>query len=196
MEITASMVKELRDKTNAGFIDCKNALKESAGDIEKAISLLRKRGQAVALKKAGRETKAGLVDCYIHAGSRLGVLVEVDCETDFVAKNEIFQQFVKDVAMHIAAANPVCIKREEVPADLVEKEKDIFMEQVKGKPENVVEKILEGKLDKFYSEICLIDQTFVKDNTKKISDLLTDMIHQLGENIIIKKFTRFEVGVE
>ena len=194
MEISASLVKELRDKTNAGFIDCKKALAETEGDIEKAIAVLRKRGQAVALKKSGRETKAGVVESYIHPGNRVGVLIEIDCETDFVAKNALFQQFIKDVAMQIAAARPVAIKPEDVPADLIEKEKDIYADQVKGKPAEMVEKILDGKLQKFFSEVCLLNQIFVKDNTKKISDLLTEKIHELGENIVIKRFARYEIG--
>ncbi len=194
MEISAGLVKQLRDKTNAGFTDCKTALTESNGDFEKAIDILRIKGQAVALKKAGRATNSGLIESYIHPGNRLGVLLDVACETDFVAKNELFRQFVRDVAMQIAAARPVCVTKEEVPADLVEKEKAIYTEQIKGKPQNIVDKILEGKLEKFYGEICLLHQVFVKDNTKKISDLLTQKIHELGENIIIRRFVRYELG--
>ncbi len=196
--ITATMVKELREKTGAGMMDCKKALQESEGDIDKAIELLRKKGIAKAEKKASREVKDGLVEAYIHAGGKLGVLVEVNCETDFVAKTEDFQTFVHNVAMQIAATNPIAVSREEVPADVIEKELNIYKEQAKssGKPEHIVEKIAQGKLDKFFAESVLMEQAYIRDPEKSVKDYLTEIIAKLGENITIRRFARFRIGDE
>lgn len=198
MKITSQMVKELRDKTNAGMMDCKKALGETDGDMEKAVDLLRQKGLAVAQKRADRATSEGLVQPYIHAGGKLGVMVEIGCETDFVAKSDDFIGFAKDVAMHIAASNPVSIKREEVPEDIINREKEIYKQQAldSGKPENIVDKIITGKMDKFYGEICLMEQKFVKDPDLSIQDLLNGLVAKLGENISIKKFVRMQVGAE
>ncbi|MCK5405401.1 MAG: translation elongation factor Ts [Desulfobulbaceae bacterium] len=198
MKITSQMVKALRDKTNAGMMDCKKALTETEGDMEKAIDLLRQKGLAVARKRAGRTTSEGIVLPYIHAGGKLGVMVEVDCETDFVAKTDAFIEFAKDIAMHIAASNPIAIKREDVPENEIQREKDIFKNQAldSGKPENIVDKIVTGKLDKFFSEVCLLEQKFVKDPDLTIQDLLNALIAKMGENISIKRFVRFQVGEE
>ncbi len=192
------MVKELRDKTHAGMMDCKKALSETEGDMEKSIDLLRQKGLAVAQKRAGRATSEGVVMPYIHGDGKLGVMVEVGCETDFVAKSDEFIAFAKDVAMHIAATNPVSIKREEVPADVVAREKDIYKQQAldSGKPENIVDKIITGKMDKFFSEISLMEQKFVKDPDLSIQDLLNGLVAKLGENISIKNFSRMQVGAE
>lgn len=192
------MVKELRDKTNAGMMDCKKALGETDGDMEKAIDLLRQKGMAVAQKRAGRATSEGVIETYIHAGGKLGVMVEVGCETDFVAKNDGFTEFAKNIAMHIAASNPVSIKREEVPEELAERERNIFKQQAldSGKPENIVDKIVTGKMDRFYSESCLMEQKFVKDPDLSIQDILNELVATLGENISIKRFARFQVGAE
>ncbi len=197
-DITAQMVKELREKTKAGMMDCKKALKECGGDMEKAVQWLRQKGLAVAAKRAGRSTTEGVVQSYIHAGNKLGVLVEVNCETDFVAKTDQFIQFAKDIAMHIAATNPVCIRREEVPEDLLNKERELYEKQAKeqGKPDHIIEKIVSGRIEKFYKEICLLEQPFVKDPEKSIQDLLNELIASIGENITIRRFARFQVGVE
>lgn len=194
--VTAEMVKELRERTGAGMMECKKVLTEANGDMEKAGELLRERGLAAAAKKAGRIAAEGLVDSYIHGDGRIGVLVEVNSETDFVAKNEDFQRFVKDIAMQIAAANPQYVKREEVPAAVIEKEKEILKAQAlnEGKPTNVVEKMVEGRIEKFYKEVCLLDQPFVKDTDKSIQQLLNEKISTIGENITIRRFTRFERG--
>ncbi len=196
MKITSQMVKELRDKTNAGMMDCKKVLGETDGDIEKAVDLLRQKGLAVAAKRADRATSEGVVECYIHGGGKLGVMVEVACETDFVAKTDDFKEFAKDIAMHIAACNPVAIKREDVPADLIEREKAIYVKQAldSGKPENIVEKMVSGKLDKYVGEICLLEQKYVKNPDLSIQDLLNELIAKMGENISIKNFARFQVG--
>jgi len=196
VEITSQMVKELRDKTNAGMMDCKKALVETDGDMEKAIDFLRQKGLAVAMKRADRATSEGLVETYIHAGGKLGVMVEIGCETDFVAKSDMFREFAKDVAMHIAASNPVATKREEVPAELVARETEIFKNQAleSGKPENIIDKIVAGKIDKYYSEITLMEQKFVKNPDLTIQDLLNEIIAKIGENISIKRFARFQVG--
>ncbi|MGE4233869.1 MAG: translation elongation factor Ts [Bacteriovoracia bacterium] len=200
MEISAGKVKDLREKTGAGMMDCKKALVECEGDFEKAVEYLRKKGMAAAAKKAGRTAKEGCVGSYIHAGGKIGVLVEVNCETDFVAKNETFQAFVKDVAMHIAASNPRYVKPEDVPADVIAKEKEIFLAQLKQDPKNankppqVLEKILEGKVQKFLDEACLVNQGFVRDPEKKISQLTTELIAKIGENISVRRFSRFAVG--
>ncbi len=193
-EISPQLVRQLREKTNAGMMDCKRALAESGGDLEKAETILRTKGIASAGKKASRATKEGIVASYIHLQGKVGVLVEVNCETDFVAKNENFREFVKDITLHIAAAHPLYVSREEVPAKMVESERAIYAGQVKGKPENVIAKIVEGKLDKFYSSVCLLDQGFIKDPDHTISDLLKSKIAELGENIVIRRFTRYLVG--
>jgi len=191
-------VKELRAKTGAGILDCQNALKETNLDIEKAIDLLRQKGLAAAQKKAGRETKEGLVSSYIHAGSKIGVLVEINCETDFVARTEEFQGLIKGVALQIAATNPTYIQREDVPADKIEREKAVYLGQAKemGKPEAAWGKIVQGKLDKFYQEQCLLEQSFIKDPNITIKEILTGKIAKLGENISIARFTRYQLGQE
>ena len=194
MVITADLVKKLREKTNAPMMDCKKALEESNGDLAIATDILRKRGQIVALKKAGRCAKEGAAASYIHTNSKIGVLVEVNCETDFVARSDDFKQFIKDVSMHIAAASPSYVTREEVPGHIIEKEKSILKEMVKGKPENVIEKIVQGKLEKFYSEVCLMDQPFVKDDKITIKEYLGTLIGKVGENILVRRFVRFQVG--
>ena len=198
MSSMGTLVKELRGKTGAGILDCQNALKETNSDIEKAIDLLRQRGLAAAQKKAGRETKEGVVSSYIHAGSKIGVLVEVNCETDFVARNEEFQELVKDVALQIAAANPSYVKRDEVPSTQVEREKSIYLAQAEelGKPAAATEKIVHGKLEKFYQESCLLEQSFIKDPNITITEILTQKIARLGENITIARFTRYQLGQE
>ncbi len=191
-------VKELRAKTGAGILDCQNALKETNLDIEKAIDLLRQKGLAAAQKKAGRETKEGLVSSYIHAGSKIGVLVEINCETDFVARTDEFQSLIKEVALQIAATNPTYIQREDVPADKIEREKAVYLGQAKemGKPEAAWGKIVQGKLDKFYQEQCLLEQSFIKDPNITIKEILTGKIAKLGENISIARFTRYQLGQE
>jgi elongation factor Ts len=193
-EVSPALVKELREKTNAGMMDCKQALVEAGADIEKAEEILRKKGIASASKKASRSAKDGLIASYIHLQGRVGVLIEVNCETDFVAKNENFREFVKDLTLHIAAAHPSYVSRDQVPAELIEREREIYRAQVKGKPENVVEKIVDGKLDKFYSSVCLLDQAFIKNPDQTIKDLVASKIAELGENIIIRRFVRYAVG--
>ncbi len=195
-EITAAMVKELREKTGVGMMDCKNALKEANGDSEKASDILRKKGIAKAAKRAGREAKEGLIESYIHPGSKLGVIVEVNCETDFVANTDNFKEFVKNIAMHIAASNPIAVKREEVDQALVEKEIEIFRDQAKaeGKPDNIIEKISAGRLEKYYSETVLLNQAYVKEPDKTVLDLLNETISKVGENVTIKRFSRFQIG--
>ena len=196
LTIDANTVKQLRDKTGAGMMDCKNALKESNGDLERAIDYLRKSGAAKAEKKGSRATKEGLVYSYIHAGGRLGVMIEVNCETDFVAKTDGFVELSHNLAMQIAATNPISLDKNSVPDDIIAKEKEIYTEQAKssGKPDNIIEKMVEGRLSKFFQENCLMEQAYIKDSDKKISDLLTETIATLGENITISKFTRFAVG--
>ena len=194
MEINPQLVKQLRDKTNAGMMDCKRALAESGGDLEKAEAILRTKGIASAGKKASRATREGIVASYIHLQGKVGVLVEVNCETDFVAKNENFREFVKDITLHIAAAHPLYVSREEVPAQMIDAEKAIYESQVKGKPANVVNKIVDGKLDKFYSTVCLLEQGFIKNPDQTIKELLSAKIAELGENIVIRRFTRYLVG--
>lgn len=196
MSSLSALVKELRIKTGAGILDCQKALQETSNDIEKAIDLLRQKGLAAAQKKAGRETKEGLISAYIHSGNKIGVLLEVNCETDFVARNEDFQAFVKDVALQIAAAHPLFIKREDIPADLIEREKSVYLGQVKesGKPEAAWEKIINGKLEKFFQEQCLLEQAFIKDPNVTIQDLISQKISKLGENISISRFTRYQLG--
>lgn len=192
--IDPKLVKQLREKTNAGMMDCKRALEEAGGDLAKAETILRTKGIASASKKASRATKEGIVASYIHLQGKVGVLVEVNCETDFVAKNENFRTFVKDITLHIAAAHPLYVSREDVPGKLVEAEREIYKAQVKGKPANVVEKIVDGKLDKFYSTVCLLEQGFIKNPDVTIKDLLSAKIAELGENIVIRRFTRYLVG--
>ena len=194
MEINPQLVKQLRDKTNAGMMDCKRALAESSGDLGKAEAILRTKGIASASKKASRATREGIVASYIHLQGKVGVLVEVNCETDFVAKNENFREFVKDITLHIAAAHPLYVSREEVPANVIDAEKAIYESQVKGKPANVVNKIVDGKLDKFYSTVCLLEQGFIKNPDQTIKELLSAKIAELGENIVIRRFTRYLVG--
>ncbi len=195
MAIGAQQVKELRNRTGAGIMDCKSALTEANGDIDKAIEILRTKGLAKAAKKAGRIVSEGLVGSYIHAGGKIGVLVEVNCETDFVAKTDDFKQFVKDIAMHIAASSPQFVKREDVPEEVKDKERKIYETQAKeaGKPEKIIDKIVSGKLDKFLSEICLLEQPFIKDPDKTINDLLQETIAKLGENISIRRFVRYQL---
>jgi len=194
----STLVKELREKTGAGVLDCQKALVESGNDIEKAIEHLRQKGLAAAQKKAGRETNEGTVAAYIHPGSRIGVLVEVNCETDFVARNDEFQAFVKDIALQIAASSPSFIRRQDIPAQLLEKETSIYLAQAKemGKPEPAWPKIVQGKLEKFYQESCLLEQVFIKDPTVTITDYVAQKIAKLGENITVRRFTRYQLGQE
>ena len=196
MQIPAQLVKELRERTGAGFSDCRAALVEAAGDLEKAISILRKKGQAAAAKKAQREASEGLVGSYIHAGGKIGVLVEMNCESVFVARTEAFQQLSHDVAMHIAALDPRYVRKEDVTTDMLEKERDIYRAQAlaTGKPENVVDKIVTGKMEKFYEENCLYEQHYIKDESVTIGEMITQAIAKLGENISIRRFARFKVG--
>ncbi|MCK4641898.1 MAG: translation elongation factor Ts [Candidatus Marinimicrobia bacterium] len=196
MEITATQVKALRDRTGIGMMDCKGALKEAQGDIDKAVDVLRKKGIAKAEKKAVRAATDGVIWSYIHPGNKIGVLVEVNCETDFVAKNDDFINFVKDVAMHIAATSPAAIRREEIDPKIVEKEREIYKGQAlsQNKPENLLERIVDGKMVKFYQENCLLEQAFVKDPQKTVKDYLTETIARLGENINISRFIRFQLG--
>lgn len=197
-EITAAMVKDLRAKTGAGMMDCKQALAETDGDMEKAVDFLRKKGLASAAKKSGRSTSEGKVTSYIHTGGKIGVLVEINCETDFVANTDDFVDFCKNIAMHIAAASPVALQAEDVSPELIAREKDIYRAQIleEGKPENMVDKIVEGKINKFLKECCLLSQPYIRDTQKTISDLLTETIARIGENIQIRRFSRFQVGGE
>ena len=196
MQITAKMVKELRDKTGAGMMDCKKALTETEGDFEKAVDFLRKKGIAKAAARAGRATGEGIIATYVHAGDKLGVMVEINCETDFVARTDQFKAFGKDVAMHIAASAPLCVDREQVDAALLEKEREIYREQAvkEGKPEKILDKIVDGRVEKYYSEVVLLEQPFVKDSDKSVGDFLKEIIGALGENIVIKRFARFRLG--
>jgi elongation factor Ts len=195
-EVNPALVKQLREKTNAGMMDCKKALVESGGDLNKAEDILRKKGIASASKKASRVAKEGVVASYIHLHGKVGVLVEINCETDFVAKNESFRDFVKDVTLHIAAAHPLYVSRDQVPVESIEREREIYRDQVKGKPENVTEKIVNGKLDKFFASVCLLDQAFVKNPDQTVKELVAAKIAELGENIVIRRFTRYAVGEE
>ena len=196
MEVSASAVKELREKTGAGMMDCKKALAETAGDMQRAIDYLRQKGLAAAAKKADRVAADGAVGAYIHAGGKIGALVEINCETDFVARTPEFQSLLKDIAMQVAAANPHYVRREEIPAAELEREKEIYRQQAldSGKPEKIVEKIVEGKLDRFYSEVCLVEQSFIKDPDKKVADVVNDAVARLGENIQIRRFSRYRLG--
>lgn len=190
------MVKELRDKTGAGMMDCKSALAEAKGDFERAATLLREKGIAKAGTKSGRETSEGIITSYIHPGDKLGVLVEIACETDFVARTESFRTFARDIAMHVAASAPLCVKREDINPELVAKEREIYRKQAEneGKPAKIIDKIVDGKIEKYYAEIVLMEQPFVKDNDKTIGDYVKEMIGSLGENIVIKRFVRFRLG--
>jgi len=193
--ITAGMIKELREKTGAGMMDCKKALTASEGDPEKAVDFLRQKGLASASKKASRTASEGLIESYIHMG-KIGTMVEINCETDFVARTDDFKELAKDIAMHIAAASPVYLSREDVPQDILEREKNIYRAQIEGKPPHVIEKILEGKVEKFYADTCLLDQIFIKDTEQKksIKNLIDDNIARLGENIVLRRFVRFQLG--
>ncbi|MEJ2154702.1 MAG: translation elongation factor Ts [Desulfobacteraceae bacterium] len=197
-DISAAMVKELREKTGAGIMDCKEALTECDGDMEKAVDFLRKKGLATAAKRAGRATSEGTIQSYIHMGGKIGVMVEVDCETDFVAKTDDFVTFAKNLAMHIAASSPVGITPEDVPEQIINREREIYRDQAleMGKPEQMVDKIVDGKLNKFYKESCLMNQPYVKDPDKTVSDYLNEIIAKTGEKITIKRFCRFQVGAE
>ena len=194
MAIDASSVRELRDRTSAGFLDCKNALEEANGDFERAGEILRKKGLAKAMKKGSRGTPEGRVGSYIHTNGKVGVLVEINCETDFVAKNDVFEALVKDICMHIAATDPMAVSKETVPQEMIDREKKAYNEEFKDKPDNVRDKIIEGKMESFYKEVCLINQPFVKDNDQTIEDLLKNAITKLGENVKISRFARFAIG--
>lgn len=196
MTISAEMVRELRSKSGVGIMECKNALKETDGDMEKAIEYLRKKGLSAAVKKQGRVASEGIVGSYIHAGGKIGVLVEVNCETDFVAKTPEFQQLVQDIAMQIAASNPLYVDQEDVPEEVIKKESEIYAAQAKdsGKPDKVIDKIVEGRLQKFYAEVCLLKQPFIKDTDKSVKDLIVEKISSLGENIVVKRFSRYQLG--
>jgi elongation factor Ts len=194
VQINAKMVGELRESTGAGLMDCKKALVESEGDVEKAVEILRKKGVATAAKKSSREASDGLIDTYIHLGGKVGVLVEINCESDFVAKTDDFKQLVRDIAMHIAAASPVCVSREDIDPAIIDAERKVAEGQAEGKPANAVEKIVEGKLNKFLSESCLLEQAFVKNPDKTVQELLTAMIAKMGENMVVKRFARFQIG--
>jgi len=196
MSITAEQVKELRERSGAGMMDCKKALQEADGDIDKALSVLREKGISKAAKKAGRETKEGMIGTYVHPGDKLAVLVELACETDFVARTDDFREMAHNFAMHIAAANPLAVRREDLPEDEIVKEKEIYRTQAlnDGKPEKVVDRIVEGKLDKYYSEVCLLEQPYVKDPDHTINEVLNDAIAKLGENMSIRRFVRFRLG--
>ncbi len=196
MAVSAEVVKQLREQTGAGIMDCKHALAESGGDIAKAIEWLRKKGAATAEKKMGRATNEGMIEAYVHPGSRLGVLVEVNCETDFVAKTEAFRTLVRDIAMQIAASHPKVVAREQMPAELIEKEMEIYRSQAQNekKPANVVERIAQGKLEKFYQDNVLLEQSFIKDPNRTISQVITETIAKLGENISVRRFVRFQLG--
>lgn len=195
-EISAQMVKELRGKSGAGIMDCKQALKECDGDVEKAMDFLRKKGLATAKKRAGREVSEGRIESYIHMGGKIGVLVEVNCETDFVAKNEDFIEFCKGLAMHIAASGPDAIVPEDLPKELCDRERKVYEDQVRemGKPENIIDKIVEGKMEKFYKDSCLLTQPFVKDPKLSIQDVINELVAKIGENIVVKRFSRFQIG--
>lgn len=194
--VSASVVKELRERTGVGMMECKKALQETNGDIEKAVEYLRERGLAVAAKKSGRIAAEGIVESYIHAGGKIGVLIEVNCETDFVAKTSEFKVFVRDIAMHIAASNPKFLRREEITGDLIEKEREILRAQAlnEGKPERIVDKIVEGRIEKYYKDMCLLEQPFVKDTDKTVQEFVTQMISTIGENINIRRFVRYQMA--
>ncbi len=195
MAISAADVKKLRDATSAGMKDCKNALEEAGGDFDKAVEVLRKAGVAKAAKKAGREAKEGLVGSYVHSNGKIATLVELNCESDFVARNEMFQNLLKNLCMQVAAANPIAVRPEELPEDVIEKEKEVYRAEAGDKPDHIVEKIVEGKLRKFYEETCLLEQPFIKDDKMKVKDLVTDMVAKLGENIQVGRIARIQIGV-
>ena len=196
MEITAKMVKDLREKTGAGMMDCKKALQETDGDEKKAVNWLREKGISKAEKRSGQSAAEGVIGSYVHTNGKIGVIVEVNCETDFVAKNEKFQEFVKNIAMQIAAANPICVRPEELPQEALEQEKEVYRKQAQaeGKPERVVEQIVEGRIGKYYKEVCLMEQPYIKDDSLTVKDLLNELIAVLGEKIVINRFQRMEVG--
>jgi len=196
LEITAAMVKDLRDKTNAGMMDCKKALQETGGDMEKAVDLLRQKGLAKAMKRSGREASEGMVHAYIHGGGRMGVLVEINCETDFAAKSDDFVEFTKNIAMHIAASNPLGVEKGDIPDEVIERERAIYLAQAKetGKPEKILGQMVEGKLRKFYQESVLLEQAYVKDPDKSIQDYLNELVAKIGEKIIIRRFARYQLG--
>lgn len=196
MAITAAQVSELRKKTGVGMMDCKKALTETNGDIEKAIEILRKKGIAKAQKRSARSTNEGMIGHYIHMGGKIGVLVEINCETDFVARTDDFKALAKDLAMHIAASEPLCVTREELPENEVQKERDIYTTQAKegGKPDHIIEKIVDGKMEKYYAQVCLLEQPFVKDQDKSVQDVITDVTGKIGENITVRRFVRFKMG--
>lgn len=196
MEVSAKLVKELRDRTGAGMMDCKKALQETKGDIEAAVDYLRAKGILKAAKKTGRATKEGIIGAYIHPGDKLGVLIEVNCETDFAARTEKFMELVRNLAMQVAAASPICVRREEVPPDVLEREKQIYRAQAleSGKPEKVIEKMIEGKLEKFYKENCLMEQSYIRDPEKTIEDVIKEAIATIGENIRVARFVRYQLG--
>ena len=194
VQINAKMVGELRESTGAGLMDCKKALVEAEGNVDKAVEILRKKGVATAAKKAGRDASEGLIDTYIHLGGKVGVLIEVNCESDFVAKTDDFKSLVRDLAMHIAAASPVCVSREEIDPAIIEAERKVAEGQAEGKPANAIEKIVEGKLNKFLSESCLLEQAFVKNPDQTVQEVLTAMIAKMGENMVVKRFARFQIG--
>ncbi len=196
MGVSLELVKELRAKTNAGMMDCKRALEETNGDMEKAIDILRQKGLATAMKRAGKAAKEGLVCSYIHAGGRIGVLVEVNCETDFAAKSEPFQEFAKNIAMQIAATSPLGVEKEDIPEEVIERERAIYEAQAKesGKPDHIIQKIVEGKLKKFYQEAALMEQPFIRDTDKTIRDYLNELVAQIGEKIVIRRFVRYQLG--
>lgn len=198
VEINAKMVKELRERTGSGMMDCKNTLVETEGNVEKAIELLRKKGLAKAAKRSGRKTSEGVIYSYIHAGSKLGVLLEINCESDFVAKTDAFIEFAKNVAMHIAASNPIGLSEKDISSDLIEKERDVYkaLALKEGKPENIIDKIVDGKVQKYYKDVCLMKQSYIKDPKLSITDLLNEAVSKIGENIQIKRFTRFQIGEE
>ena len=198
VEISAQMIKELRTRTNAGVMDCKEALKEAGGDMEQAVDFLRKKGLATALKRAGRETSEGLIHSYIHTGGKMGALVEVNCETDFVARTDEFKTFVKNLAMHIAATKPLGIRKEDIPEDVLRREEAIYRAQATemGKPEKVLDKIVQGKMEKFYKESCLLDQQYIRDPEITIQDLIHDIVTKTGENISVRRFVRYQLGGE
>ncbi len=196
MGVSLELVKELRAKTNAGMMDCKRALEETNGDMEKAIDILRQKGLATAMKRAGRVAKEGIVQSYIHAGGRIGVLVEINCETDFAAKSETFQEFAKNIAMQIAATSPLGVEKEDIPQEIIDRERAIYEAQAKesGKPDHIIEKIVEGKLKKFYQEAALMEQPFIRDTDKTIRDYLNELVAQIGEKVVIRRFTRYQLG--
>lgn len=198
MQISKDLIRELRNKTGAGVMDCKQALSESGGDIQKAQDILRAKGSIVAIKRSARDTKEGLISSYVHSGSKLGVLLEMNCETDFVAKTSEFSQLAKELAMQIAAMDPLWIKPEDVPEEVIEKEKELYRKQAKesGKPEKVIDKIAQGRLEKYFTQVCLLEQPYIKDPKLKVKDLITETVTKLGENIRVGRFTRFKVGEE